>query len=258
MTLIQAFLCGCLYFLGSSPLVFGVSYYTVYRPLVSGLLVGLIMGDPVQGAVIGATIQLIYLGVMSTGGSMPSDQSLAGILGTALALAGGLSTEEALAIAVPIGLLGTLVYQGKMTGNVIFVHMLDRYIEKGETRYVWVYHVLLPMIFLFCITAVPCTLACYFGADVVGKVLEVLGGRVLGIIGAVGGMLPAVGIALNMRAIFKGEARVFFFVGFVLMVYFELSLLAIGIIAICGAIIYMQLKPQPAAIAAEGGEEEND
>lgn len=189
---------------------------------------------------------------------MPSDQSLAGILGTALALAGGLSTEEALAIAVPIGLLGTLVYQGKMTGNVIFVHMLDRYIEKGETRYVWVYHVLLPMIFLFCITAVPCTLACYFGADVVGKVLEVLGGRVLGIIGAVGGMLPAVGIALNMRAIFKGEARVFFFVGFVLMVYFELSLLAIGIIAICGAIIYMQLKPQPAAIAAEGGEEEND
>ena len=131
MSVLQAFLCGCVYFLGSSPLVFGVSYYTVYRPIVSGLLVGLILGDPVTGIVVGATIQLIYLGVMSTGGSMPSDQSLAGVLGTALAIAGGLSTEEALAIAVPIGLLGTLVYQGKMAANVVFVHMLDNCVGGG-------------------------------------------------------------------------------------------------------------------------------
>ena len=179
MSVLQAFLCGCVYFLGSSPLVFGVSYYTVYRPIVSGLLVGLILGDPVTGIVVGATIQLIYLGVMSTGGSMPSDQSLAGVLGMALAIAGGLSTEEALAIAVPIGLLGTLVYQGKMAANVVFVHMLDNCVEKGDTRHVWIYHVLLPMLFLFCITAIPCALAAYFGADYVGTALEALGGRVL-------------------------------------------------------------------------------
>lgn len=250
MSVLQAFLCGCVYFLGSSPLVFGVSYYTVYRPIVSGLLVGLILGDPVTGIVVGATIQLIYLGVMSTGGSMPSDQSLAGVLGTALAIAGGLTTEEALAIAVPIGLLGTLVYQGKMAANVVFVHMLDNCVEKGDTKHVWVYHVLLPMIFLFCITAIPCALAAYFGADYVGTALEALGGKVLNIVRAVGGMLPAVGIALNLRAIFKGEARVFFFVGFLLSVYFELSMLAIGMLAICAAIIYMQLKP-----SAEGVEE---
>lgn len=250
MSVLQAFLCGCVYFLGSSPLVFGVSYYTVYRPIVSGLLVGLILGDPVTGIVVGATIQLIYLGVMSTGGSMPSDQSLAGVLGTALAIAGGLTTEEALAIAVPIGLLGTLVYQGKMAANVVFVHMLDNCVEKGDAKHVWVYHVLLPMIFLFCITAIPCALAAYFGADYVGTALEALGGKVLNIVRAVGGMLPAVGIALNLRAIFKGEARVFFFVGFLLSVYFELSMLAIGMLAICAAIIYMQLKP-----SAEGVEE---
>ncbi len=250
MSVLQALLCGCVYFLGSSPLVFGVSYYTVYRPIVSGMLVGLILGDPVTGIIIGATIQLIYLGVMSTGGSMPSDQSLAGVLGTALAIAGGLGAEEALAIAVPIGLLGTLVYQGKMAANVVFVHMLDRCVEKGDTKHVWVYHVLLPMIFLFCITAIPCALAAYFGADYVGTALEALGGRVLGIVKAVGGMLPAVGIALNLRAIFKGEARIFFFVGFLLSVYFELSMLAIGMLAICAAIIYMQLKP-----SAEGVEE---
>ncbi|MCI8376590.1 MAG: PTS sugar transporter subunit IIC [Lachnospiraceae bacterium] len=252
MSVLQAFLCGCVYFLGSSPLVFGVSYYTVYRPIVSGLLVGLILGDPVTGIVVGATIQLIYLGVMSTGGSMPSDQSLAGVLGTALAIAGGLSTEEALAIAVPIGLLGTLVYQGKMAANVVFVHMLDNCVEKGDTRHVWIYHVLLPMLFLFCITAIPCALAAYFGADYVGTALEALGGRVLNIVRAVGGMLPAVGIALSLRAIFKGEARVFFFVGFLLSVYFELSMLAIGMLAICAAIIYMQLKPQTEGV------EEND
>lgn len=259
MTLLQAFLCGVVYFLGSSPLVLGISYYTLYRPLVSGLVIGCVMGDPVQGTIIGANIQLIYLGVMSTGGSLPSDQNLAGIVGTALALANGLSTAEALTIAVPLGLLGTLVYQGKMVGNVVFVHMLDKYIEKGETKSVWVYHVLLPMIYLFCITAIPCTIGCYYGADAIGSLLASLSGKALHVLSVTGGMLPAIGIALNLRAIFIGDARVFFFVGFVLSVYLQLNLISIGILGLCMALIYIQLskKTQIASVQIVE-EEEND
>ena len=47
---------------------------------------------------------------------------------------------------------------------------------------------------------------------------------------------------MNMKAIFKGEARCFFFVGFILVVYLNLDLIAISALALIFAILYMQLK----------------
>lgn len=42
--------------------VFLELYVWVFRnPIVEGLLVGIILGDPMKGALIGATIQLIYM-----------------------------------------------------------------------------------------------------------------------------------------------------------------------------------------------------
>ena len=56
---------------------------------------------------------------------MPADMALAGILGTAYAITGGLDADTALAIAVPLGLLGTIVWYLRMTIDSVFVHMGD-------------------------------------------------------------------------------------------------------------------------------------
>ena len=104
------------------------------KPLVLGFLVGLILGDPVQGTIAGATIQLIYLGVMSTGGSYPADAGLAGIIGTASVILGGLSTSEAVAVAVPIGLAGTVLFQLRMLSAVPFTHLADKAAEEGNSK----------------------------------------------------------------------------------------------------------------------------
>ena len=108
ITLIQAALCGIVYWLAVGNLPF-VGLWSLQRPLVCGAVTGLILGHPVEGAVIGATINLVYLGFMSAGGSMPADMGLAGVLGTVYAICGGLDTDTALALAVPIGILGTIV-----------------------------------------------------------------------------------------------------------------------------------------------------
>ena len=103
MSILQAVLLGIIYYLGNSSIIAGpVGYYSVYRPLVSGCLTGMILGDPAQGTMIGATINLMYVGFISAGGALPGDMCLAGILGAALGITGGLDTEAALAIAVPI------------------------------------------------------------------------------------------------------------------------------------------------------------
>lgn len=240
MTIIQAILCGVVYWLAVGNLPF-VGLWSLQRPLVCGMITGLILGDPVQGAVIGGTINLVYLGFMSAGGSMPADMGLAGVLGTAYAIVGGLDTETALALAVPIGILGTIVWAGRMTFDSFFVHIADKYIEKGEYNKIWRANVLFPQIMCFCMTAIPCALAAYFGAAYIQGILDLLSGKVLTIFQIIGGLMPALGIAITLQYIFKGESKVFLFVGFLLAVYSGLPLLTLGIIALLAAIVYVQI-----------------
>ncbi len=241
MSVLQAALCAILYFLGRSSF-FPAAYYTIYRPLIGGFLTGVILGDPVTGVMVGSTINLMYIGFISVGGALPGDMCLAGILGAALAISGGLDTEAALAIAVPIGLIGTLIFYLKMTGNAVFVRLIDHYIEAGKPEKIWIADVLLPQAFLFVITAVPCFLACYFGANYIQGLIDVLGGTVLNVMTVIGGMMPALGIGLTLLYIYKGEARVFFFIGFLLVAYFNISLVTIGFFALCITVAYSQMK----------------
>jgi PTS system mannose-specific IIC component len=242
MNLFQALMCGIIYYLGSSTWVVGIGFYTFARPVINGFFVGLILGDPVTGAIVGATIQMIYLGFMATGGSFPTDAALAGVMGTAVAIQTGLSPEQAVAIAVPIGMLGTIFYQVRMMIIGIFwAHTSDRVAEQGLTNRIWYTAVLGPEICMALLYVVPSTLALYLGVDAIKGLIDLLaGGRILAILGVIGGMLPALGIAMNMKAIFKGDARLFFFVGFLMVVYLNLNLIAIGCFALLIAILYVK------------------
>lgn len=251
MTLIQAILCGVVYWLAVGNLPF-VGLWSLQRPLVCGTLVGCILGHPIEGAVIGATINLVYLGFMSAGGSMPADMGLAGVLGTAYAICGGLDADTALAIAVPIGILGTIVWAGRMTFDCAFVHMADKYIEKGEYNKIWRANVLYPQIMCFVMTAIPCTLAAYFGANYISNILDLLSGRVLTVFQIIGGLMPCLGIAITLQYIYKGESMIFLFAGFLLAVYSGLPLLTLGIIAFLVAVVYVQVTDSKVPATANG------
>ena len=80
-----------------------------------GTLVGFILGDPVQGCIIGAAIDLPYVAFISAGGTAPQDPGLAGTVGTAWAMAAGVNPAAAVTIALPLGLLGTMVWVAHMT-----------------------------------------------------------------------------------------------------------------------------------------------
>lgn len=252
ITVIQAILCGIIYWLAVGNLPFA-GLWSLQRPLVCGTLVGLVLGQPVEGAVIGASINLVYLGFMSAGGSMPADMGLAGVLGTTYAIVGGLDTDTALALAVPIGILGTIVWAGRMTFDSVFVHMADKYIEKGENNRLWKANVLFPQILCFCMTAVPCALAAYFGSTYIQGILDVLSGKVLTVFQIIGGLMPALGIAITLQYIFKGESKVFLFAGFLLAVYSGLPLLTLGIIALLAAIVYVQITSAAESRAVTAG-----
>ncbi len=241
ITVLQAALIALSYYLAQGPWLMGLGFFTLYRPLVAGLVVGVILGNPVQGTIIGATINLIYLGFISAGGALPGDPALAGHVATALALTSGLDPQAALALAVPIGLLGTLIWFVRMTVDSLFVHLADRYAEQGSTAGVSFANVVPPQILLFIISFVPVFLAVLYGPPAVQSAINLLGASVLHVLIVIGGMMPAVGIAMNLRAIGKPATMPFFLLGFVLVMYLKLDIIAVAILGGITAIVINQV-----------------
>ena len=73
----------------------------LFQPVSVGLAVGLLYGDVSKGMMIGAAVQLVYLGVTSTpGGNVPSDPALASCVAIPIALQTGMDPKLAVALAV--------------------------------------------------------------------------------------------------------------------------------------------------------------
>ena len=110
MTLLQALLIALFGYLSSnySPWCFGQlgGWYTMGRPLVSGLIIGVILGDVRTGILMGAAVQTLYIGLVTPGLSMPADLNFAAYMGIPLAMVAGASTEYALSLSVPLSFLG--------------------------------------------------------------------------------------------------------------------------------------------------------
>jgi PTS system mannose-specific IID component len=254
VTPLQAALIGLGYYFSFSPWWFGVNFFTFYRPLVAGLCVGIILGDPAEGALIGATINLFYLGFIAAGGSIPSDPSLAGWLGTTIALAGGLSYGEALALAVPLGLLGTVTFYTRMTVGSAFVHLADRYADRGWLAGLTLANVIYPQIFLLIITFVPVFLTVLNGVPFIVDVLHGLPVWVVSGLAVAGGVLPAIGIAMNMRFIFRWPFSPYFFIGYFMVIASgrTLPIVVIGALGLAIAALHVVFTTTPAPVPGTG------
>ncbi len=245
MTIFQAFLISIVYFLANSTLI-GVGFFTLYRPLVMGFVVGLILGNPTLGTQIGASINILYIGHISAGGTLPSDATSAAIIGVTLGIMHDVPMEAALAIAVPVGILGAFLWFGRLTFTTMFVPYADKLAKEGKASKVWIANVLLPQAFLYVLSGVPMFLIVYFGVDYIQAFLNILGQHVLGVLIVVGGLLPALGLGLTLKSIFQGPARVFLFLGFLLIQYFGLNIISLGFLSVVITIIYVQASSKEA------------
>src|SRR5699024_6972957 len=118
MNFVNAIVGGLLYFFGTQRAGYGVTTATG-SPIMAGLVYGLIYGDIATGLIIGANIQLVYLGIIATGGNIPADQALAGVIAVPVALELGLDASTAVGLAVPFGILGVFLDQIRRTTNSI-------------------------------------------------------------------------------------------------------------------------------------------
>ncbi len=102
-------------------------------PIFAGFISGLIMGDMATGLTIGASLQLMVLGVGTFGGASRIDATSGAVLATAFSVSQGIDPELAVStIAVPVAAL--LVYTdiaGRFS-TTFFAHRVDAAIERFD------------------------------------------------------------------------------------------------------------------------------
>ena len=211
------------------------------NPIVEGALVGLILGDWTQGALIGATIQLIYMGQITVGGISSFDKCYAGVIATAVTMLSHQTPEVGVTIAVTLGTLGLLASNATMTVNVAFVHMADKYIETGETKSLWVYDWLLPNLFCAVVYGIPAFIICYFGAGVFENFMNAMPAQVSKALTVIGSVLPALGSGMMFKAVYKKKFFAVAIIGFVLVAYLHLYIIACTSVGAAAALLYWAL-----------------
>ncbi|MGF2943477.1 PTS system mannose/fructose/sorbose family transporter subunit IID [Enterococcus xiangfangensis] len=219
---------------------FGPVTKCLVYPLTTGVLVGLFLGDPMTGMLAGANIQLIYLGWISAGGTMPSNTIVAGIFGSAMTVLSGADPKMAVTFAIPFSMLGLLQNQVYMTVNAAWIHRADKYLEKGNIRGVRIMNFLPSFVMALLLYGVPAFLLVISGSSWAQQLINAVPKDVISALEVVGGIMPALGIAMLLNYLGKKKLIPWFFGGFFLTVYSGLSLTAISIFsAVIALILYL-------------------
>lgn len=170
------------------------------------------------------------------------DPAFAGYVGTALAIASKLDVSTAMAIAVPLGTVATVLWIGKMTVNSFFAHWADREVQKGNVDRVAFINIVPPQILLFAMSFIPALLVVYFGPNAIDGMLEVMNDNVLHVFNVIGAMLPALGIAMNLKLIGNKFTMPFFILGILMAVYFKVDIIVISVIGVILALTITSIK----------------
>ena len=230
-----------------------------FSPLMTGLVCGVIMGDVANAMIVTAALQLIYMGVFSPGGTMPSEPSIAAAIAVPVALLGNLTPEAAIGVVVPVGLLGSYLYQVRFFINTFLGKYMDKAVEKMDDGAIQRSIIWYPTIASFVLFVPLVFAALYWGAPVIAEVIVQLKETVvLHVLEVVGGGLAAIGISTTIYVIGRKDYLVFFLLAYFMSVIFKplnITMVTYAIIGVLVAAIFVMVTKnnnQPVAASPAG------
>ncbi|MFC4770966.1 PTS mannose/fructose/sorbose transporter subunit IIC [Enterococcus hermanniensis] len=229
--------------------------FQFHQPLVACTLIGLVTGNLEAGIVLGGSLQMIALGWANIGAAVAPDAALASVASAIILVLGGQGVKgvsSAIAIAVPLAVAGLFLTMIVRTIAVPIVHLMDAAAEKGEMRKVEMWH-LIAVAMQGVRIAIPAAALLVIPADTVRGFLESMPAWLTDGMAIGGGMVVAVGYAMVINMMATREVWPFFAIGFAIAALSELTLIALGVIAVAFALIYLNLQDSSGGSSNGGG-----
>ncbi|WP_025730098.1 PTS mannose/fructose/sorbose/N-acetylgalactosamine transporter subunit IIC [Atopobacter phocae] len=214
------------------------------RPLVVGLVTGLLMGDMKSGILIGAALEAVFLGNVNIGGVIAAEPVTATVLATTFVIVSNVEQQAAITLAIPIGMLAAFVVM--FMKNVfmnLFAPFLDKYARTNQQGKIIALHYGTWIIYYFIIASIS-FIGVLAGSEPVNQLVANIPEMLMNGLKAAGGLLPAVGFAMLMKLLWDNKLGVFYLLGFILTAYLNLPAVAVACvgIVICVSTAYRDME----------------
>ena len=273
-----------------------------HRPLVACTLTGIAMGSPTTGIMVGGSLELLALGWMNVGAAMAPDSALASTVSTVIAVASlgddptkadiAAAAHTAIGVAVPLAIAGQALTIFVRTIAIFFAHQADRYAEQANYGGIAAMHFTALGLQGLRVAVPTAAVAALASGDTVKHTLDAIPHVITDGLNIAGGFIVVVGYAMVINMMKARKLMPFFFLGFIFATFATTyggkamigdhskgidkwvidlapngaTLVALGILGACLAVIYVQLNPEfhdsvrlPAAASpAAGGGSSSD
>ncbi|MFD1091263.1 PTS mannose/fructose/sorbose transporter subunit IIC [Providencia vermicola] len=237
--IVLVFIVACIAGMGSI-----LDEFQFHRPLVACTLIGIVLGDMKTGIIIGGTLEMIALGWMNIGAAVAPDAALASIISTILVIAGGQSIGAGIALAIPLAAAGQVLTIIVRTITVAFQHAADRAATSGNLTSLSIIHVSALVLQAMRVAIPALIVAVSVGTSEVQHLLSSIPEVVTSGLNIAGGMIVVVGYAMVINMMRAGYLMPFFYLGFVTAAFTNFNLVALGVIGVVMAVLYIQLSPK--------------
>ena len=208
----------------------------IHRPIITGPVVGLILGDLETGLIAGASLEFVWMALVPLAGAQPPNVVIGGILGTAFTIITKQDPSIAVGLALPFAIIGQIITISFFSFIAIINPWVDKAIEAHEFKkydnimFGW-------QVTYFLINFIIVFIPLYFGAEQSIKIINAMPQWLIAGISAVGGIMPAVGFATLCKIMYKKAYLPFLVVGVILSAYLKLPVLAVAMIG-CAVALY--------------------
>ncbi|URJ31160.1 PTS mannose/fructose/sorbose transporter subunit IIC [Blochmannia endosymbiont of Camponotus sp.] len=239
LQIVLLFIISCIIGMGSI-----LDEFQCHRPLIACTLIGLVLGDLKTGIIIGGTLEMIALGWMNIGAAVAPDTALASIISTILVIIGQQPIGAGIALAIPLAAAGQVLTIIVRTVTVAFQHAADTAAERCNITILNWIHITALMLQAMRI-AIPATIVgISVGTETVHRMLHAIPEVITNGLNIAGGMIVVVGYAMVINMMRTGYLMPIFFLGFVITAFTEFNLVALGVVGVVLAILYIQLSPR--------------
>ena len=210
--------------------------FQFHQPLVACTLIGLVTGNLEACIILGGSLQMIALGWANIGAAVAPDAALASVASAIILVLGGQGrggVDTAIAVAIPLA------------------------VEEGNIRKIEMWHVIAVCMQGIRI-AIPAAALLAIPAATVQNFLESMPAWLTDGMAIGGGMVVAVGYAMVINMMATREVWPFFIIGFVIAAISELTLIAIGALAVAIALIYLNITKMGGSSNGGGGSNTGD
>ncbi len=227
------------------------------RPVFTGPIVGLILGDMNLGLFIGGTLQLMSMGVVGLGGASVPNYTVTTIIATTIAITTGQGMEVGLAIGLPVGMLFVQLDIMSKIANGFIARWSQSYANKGQFKKMNAV-LYLSIVLVILKYLVPVLLSITLGVDVVVSILKYIPDWFMKGLQVSGKVLPVVGIAILLNYMPTKKFFNYLAVGFVFSAYLKVGMLGVAIIGFAMAFKYYYDTLKQIQIQTSGGASENE